>query len=85
MDSKMVPKSRLFVNILGPTAQDPSRDAKRTPRKAKMDRKLIQKDVQRVKNEIKMHAFWKRFDRLFFVDGGLAEKDVGFSLKNRRP
>ena len=47
MVSKMTSKSRLFVDILGPSPKEPSREAKWSPRGAKRLRKLIQKEVHR--------------------------------------
>ena len=83
--SKMTCKSRLFVDILGPSPKEPSREAKWSPRGAKRLRKLIQKEVHRGSKWNKNACILETVRSIFFfVDGGYAEKDVGFSLKNRR-
>ena len=84
MVSKMTSKSRLFVDILGPSPQDPSREAKWSPRGAKRLRKLIQKEVQRDLKWNKHACILETVRSSFcFVDGGWAEKDVGFSPQNK--
>ena len=47
MVSKMTSKSRFFVDIVGPSPKELSREAKWSPRGAKRLRKLIQKEVHR--------------------------------------
>ena len=84
MVSKMISKSRLFVDILGPSPKEPSREAKWSPRGAKRLRKLIQKEVHKGSKWNINACILETVRSIFFVDGGQAEKDVGFSLKNRR-
>ena len=84
MVSKMISKSRLFVDILGPSPKEPSREAKWSPRGAKRLRKLIQKEVHRGSKWNINACILETLRSIFFVDGGQAEKDVGFSPKNKR-
>ena len=79
MVSKMTSKSLLSVDILGPSPKEPSREAKWSPRGAKRLRKLMQKEVQRDSKLYKNACILETVPSFFFVDGGYAEKDVGFS------
>ena len=86
MISKMIPKSRLFVDILGPSPKEPSREAKWSPRGAKRLRKLIQKEVHRGSKWNKNACILETVRSMFLLTGArrkrmgaLAPKTRGFS------
>ena len=87
MVSKMIPKSRLFVDILGPSPKEPSREAKWSPRGAKRLRKLIQKEVHRGSKWNINACILETLRSIFFLLTGarrkrmwaLASKTGGFS------